>query len=55
MPQNPALRLLFAVLMLALGCVMMYGAFGRYTLGFAAGVALAGGGFLACLPKRWRS
>lgn len=55
MPQNPALRLLLAALMFALGCWTMFAGFGRYPLGFAAGGVLAGGGFLAALPKRWRS
>ncbi len=55
MPQNLALRLLLAALMFALGCWVMFAGFGRYPLGFAAGCALAGGGFLAALPKRWRS
>lgn len=55
MPQNPALRLLLATLMLAVGCTMMFGGFARYPMGFAAGGVLAGGGFLGLLPKSWRS
>jgi len=54
MPQNPALRLLLALAMF----ILAFGVFNTYahhTTGFAVSVALVGGGFLACLPKRWRS
>lgn len=54
MPQNPALRLLLALVLfiLAFG---VFNTYAHYTVGFAASVALVGGGFLACLPKSWRS